>query len=147
MSMALLLHLVGVIVWVGGMIFANFALRPSVGMLPPPQRLALLAEVFGRFLPLVGISVVLILGSGVAMIGTAGGMKAVGTAIHAMTGLGVLMTLVFVYVWAVPYRELRAAAAENAWDRAGRAMARIRMLVAFNLILGLVTLPFAVAGR
>ena len=147
MFMALLLHLLGVIVWVGGMIFANFALRPSVGMLPPPQRLARLAAVFGRFLPLVGLSVVLILGSGAALIGTAGGMKAVGPAIHAMTGLGVLMTLVFVYVWAVPFRALRAAAADNAWDRAGKAMARIRILVAINLFLGLVTLPFAVAGH
>jgi len=147
MFMALLLHLLGVIIWVGGMVFANFALRPSVGMLPPPQRLALLAAVFGRFLPLVAISVVLILGSGASMIGVAGGMKAVGTAIHAMTGLGVLMALVFVYIWAVPFRELRVAAAENAWDRAGKAMARIRILVAFNLILGLVTLPFAVAGH
>jgi len=57
------------------------------------------------------------------------------------------MALVFVYIWAVPFRELRVAAAENAWDRAGKAMARIRILVAFNLILGLVTLPFAVAGH
>ena len=39
-SILLLLHLSGVIVWVGGMFFAHFCLRPVAALqLPPPQRL------------------------------------------------------------------------------------------------------------
>ena len=38
----LFLHLAGVIVWVGGMFFAYFCLRPAaVRVLQPPQRLPL----------------------------------------------------------------------------------------------------------
>jgi uncharacterized membrane protein len=147
MSFALLLHLLGVIVWVGGMAFANFALRPAVGILPPPQRLTLLAAVFGRFLPWVAVSVVLILGSGAVMIGLSGGMKAVGANVLAMTGLGVLMALIFFYIFVAPFRALRAAVAAGDWERAGRGMARIRVLVATNLMLGILALPFAVSGR
>jgi len=147
MPVAVLLHLLGVIVWVGGMAFANFALRPAMGMLPPPQRLALLAAVFGRFLPWVGVSVVLILGSGAAMIAMAGGIGAVGTSIHAMTGLGLLMTLIYGYICIAPFRDLRAAVAASEWEHAGRAMTRIRILVATNLVLGLVALLFAVSSR
>ena len=49
----LFVHLAGVIVWVGGMSFAHFCLRPAALALPPAQRLALWSGVFGRFFPLV----------------------------------------------------------------------------------------------
>jgi uncharacterized membrane protein len=147
MVIAILLHLLGVIVWVGGMVFANVALRPSVGLLPAPQRLTLLAAVFGRFLAWVGGAIVLILGSGVALIVMAGGMQAVGPAVHAMTGLGVVMMLIYAHIVAAPFKRLRAAVASEDWPRGGAAMDQIRVLVAVNLALGLVTLACAVYGR
>ena len=53
MGVALLLHLLGVVVWVGGMFFAYMALRPvGAAMLEPPQRLSLWAGVFGTFVGL-----------------------------------------------------------------------------------------------
>jgi len=147
MALAVLLHLLGVIVWVGGMAFAWLALRPALGVLPPPQRLSLLAAVFGRFLRWVGVAVVLIVGSGAAMIGMAGGLRSVGSGVHAMTGLGLAMTLIYAYIVLVPFPQLRNAVAAGEWERGGAAMTRIRRLVATNLILGLIALPFAVAGR
>jgi uncharacterized membrane protein len=147
MALAITLHLLGVIVWVGGMVFANVALRPSVSLLPPPQRLTLLAAVFGRFLAWVGGAIVLILGSGAALIVMAGGMRAAGPAVHGMTALGLAMMLVYVYVVVAPFRRLRAAVACGDWPGAGAAMDRIRVLVAVNLVLGLVTVPLAVYGR
>lgn len=44
----LFVHLAGVIVWVGGMSFAHFCLRPASLALPPPQRLALWHGVLAR---------------------------------------------------------------------------------------------------
>ena len=42
----LFVHLIGVVVWVGGMFVMHFAVRPAAaGQLPPPQRLPLLATV------------------------------------------------------------------------------------------------------
>ena len=62
MKMALLAHLLGVIVWVGGMFFAHIALRPAAAeLLQPAQRLPLLAGALGRFFKWVAWSIVLIL--------------------------------------------------------------------------------------
>ncbi len=69
----LLLHVAGVIVWIGGMFFAHFCLRPvATTQLPPPQRLPLLAAVLGRFFVSVAVCVVAILASGFAMMIAAG---------------------------------------------------------------------------
>ena len=43
------LHVLAIVVWVGGMVFAHFFLRPAVAALPPPQRLPLMQAVLGRF--------------------------------------------------------------------------------------------------
>ena len=77
MQIARWLHLLGVVVWVGGMFFAHMALRPSVQALDPPQRLPLLAATLSRFLTWVAVAVLLILGSGAFMVMTYGGFGAV----------------------------------------------------------------------
>ena len=38
-----LLHVLSIVVWVGGMVFAHFFLRPAAMELPPPQRVPLLS--------------------------------------------------------------------------------------------------------
>ena len=44
-----LAHLLAIIVWVGGMVFAHFFLRPAAQSLEPPQRLRLMHDVAARF--------------------------------------------------------------------------------------------------
>ncbi len=47
----LLLHLLAVVAWVGGMFFAHFCLRPAaVEVLEPPARLPLMLAALRRFL-------------------------------------------------------------------------------------------------
>ena len=58
------LHALAAVVWVGGMFFAYMALRPSVGPLPPLERVALWARVFGKFFPWVWMCVLVLLISG-----------------------------------------------------------------------------------
>ncbi len=147
MQIARWIHLLGVVVWVGGMFFSHVALRPAVLALPPPQRLPLLAATLTRFLQWVAVAIVGILASGGTLIVLLGGMKAVGPAVDAMTGTGVVMMLLYGHIVAGPFRRLRAAAAAHEWERAGAAMAEVRKLVAINLILGLVTITIAVLGR
>ena len=92
MHLARWLHLLGVTVWVGGMFFAHMALRPCVGTLAPPLRLALLAAVLRRFFFWVNLAIAAILGSGLFLM-----LSAVGSvhwSVHAMAGIGLLMMVI-----------------------------------------------------
>lgn len=148
MAIGVLLHVLGVVVWVGGMFFAYMALRPvAAELLAPPHRLSLWVGVFSRFFPWVWVSVVLILSSGLHMIMLLGGFKAVAFSIHAMFGIGLAMTLVFCFVYFVPYGKLIRAVAAQEWKQGGEVLAVIRKLIGFNLSLGLINIAIAVMTR
>ena len=147
MNVALFFHVLGVVVWVGGMFFAYLALRPvAAAVLEPPQRLTLWCGVFARFFPWVWISVLLILVSGLWMFMLVGAGNAP-VYVHAMFGLGVLMMLIFAHVFFAPYRRLERAVAAQDWKAGGAALAQIRKLIALNLGLGLITIAVAMLGR
>lgn len=148
-SLWLLVHLLGVIVWVGGMFFAHMALRPSAAeLLQPPLRLPLLAATLGRFFTWVSVSILLILVSGVAiMVLFAGNGGRIGAHIHAMSALGVLMMAIFGHIRFAAYRRLRAAVAAQDWPAGGAAMNQIRQLVLLNLVLGFITTVIVFVGR
>lgn len=146
-NILLLLHLLGVIVWVGGMFFAHMALRPAVAeLLQPPQRLPLLNSVFNRFFPWVWLSVILIAGSGGLLMALLGGFK-VAWYIHAMFAIGAAMMAIFAYIYFIPFAKLKQGVASQNWPASGLAMATIRKLVGLNLILGLFTTCVALGGR
>jgi len=147
MQIARWLHMMGVVVWIGGMFFAHFALRPAAQELPPPVRLPLLAATLSRFFAWAGIAVLAILASGVWLSEAMGGFRAIGVSIHVMTAIGLAMALVFAYIVTGPYRRLKAAVADARWEAAAPAMALIRRLVGLNLALGLATIAIAVLGR
>ena len=147
MNIALLLHLAGVVVWVGGMFFAYMALRPVVApLLEPPQRLRVWAGVFGKFFAWVWLSVVLIAGSGVYMLMQLGGHSAP-LYVWVMLVLGVVMMLIFAHVFFAPYRKLLRAVAAQAWQDGAAALNQIRVLIAANLGIGLATIVVALLGR
>ena len=68
MSIALSLHVLAIVVWVGGMFFAHQALRPAaVSTLEPPLRLQLWVATFKRFFPWVWVCVIIVLATGLWM--------------------------------------------------------------------------------
>jgi uncharacterized membrane protein len=144
-----LLHVVAVVIWVGGMFFAYMCLRPvAAAQLEPPHRLKLWVGVFGRFFPWVWASIVLILATGFWLIfGFFGGMGGVGLYVHAMLGLGILMMFIFLHVYFAPYKRLKRAVADEDWPAGGRQLSQIRMLVGINTLLGLLTTAVASGGR
>jgi uncharacterized membrane protein len=146
MKIALMFHLLGVVVWVGGMFFAYLALRPAASRLEPPQRLPLWAGTLERFFRWVWVAIVMILASGVYMIAASAGLARVPLNVHLMVLIGVLMTLIFAYVFFSPFRALRRAVAAQDWKAGGAALNRIRVAVAINLALGLFTILVATAG-
>ena len=143
----ILVHLLGAILWIGGMFFAYVCLRPAAAqVLDPPQRLPLWSATFARFLPAAAVAVLALLASGFAMLAQPGFAQApIGW--HLMLALGLLMSGVFAYVHAVLYPRLRSACAEAAWPRAAQALNGIRRLVALNLVLGILTVAAALTAR
>lgn len=149
-SLAFTLHLLSVVIWVGGMFFAHMILRPSaVEKLEPPQRLALWVAVFGRFFFWVWIAVITIVLSGYWMIfdvfGGLIGLKA--HYIQVMHFSGLIMSAIYAYIYFIPFQRLKKAVANKEFPTGGAIMNQMRLLVTINLILGLLTIIVASGGK
>ena len=141
MKYALLLHLISVVVWVGGMIFAYQFLRPAaVAVLEPPQRLTLWVQTFNRFFPWVWAAILLLPITGYWMIAQIGGFAAVGIYVHIMQVVGIIMIVIFLHVYFGPYKRLSRLVEEQNYAEAGNQLQQIRFLVGTNVLLGLVVL-------
>jgi uncharacterized membrane protein len=142
------LHVLGAVLWVGGMAFAILALRPALAVLEPAQRLALHEGVLSRFFRIVWHAMPAVLLSGwLLLFGWYGGFRGSAWHIHLMHLLGLVMAGVFLALVTGPWRAFRAALAAGDRGRAGAAAERIRQLVSLNLVLGLVTVAVAAWGR
>ncbi|MBI3041513.1 MAG: CopD family protein [Betaproteobacteria bacterium] len=146
MKIAILLHLLGVTVWIGGMFFAYLCLRPAAGALELPLRLPLWAATLQRFFRWVWLSVALILGSGFYMLNGIAQLARVPLYVYLMLHAGVLMMLIFAYVFFLPFPALKKAVAAQDWKAGAAALNQIRIAVAVNLALGLLNIVIATAG-
>ena len=149
MGIALLLHLLAAVVWVGGMFFAYVALRPvAAAQLEPPARLTLWAGVFKVFFPWVFAAIVTLLLSGYWMVlSFYGGFDAVGMHVHLMIWAGYVMILLFFHVFFAPFKRLKRAVAAADWPAGASSLAQIRVLIGINLSIGLVVVAIASGGR
>lgn len=129
------LHLAAAIVWLGGMAFMLLALRPSLPVLEPAQRLSLLAQVLRRFFAWVWASIAVLLLSGAYLFGHAGA-QAAPLGWHLMAGIGVLMMLIFGHIYFALYRPLQRSVAAADWPGAGRRANLVAKLVLVNFVLG-----------
>ena len=139
-----LLHLIAAIVWLGGMTFMLFALRPAaLATLEPQPRARLMVAVMRRFFPLVAGSVLLLFATGTNLYTT--GFRAVKAATgsgsvplgwNAMLVLGLLMFLIFGHIYFAGFRKFKRAVAAETWPLAAAAAAQIHTLVVVNFALG-----------
>jgi len=144
----LALHLLAALFWVGGMAFAYWILRPAAVPLDPPMRLPLWRRVFAKFLPWVGVAVVVLLATGYAMLAKYfGGFAGAPLYINVMQGLGWLMVLLYLHLYFAPWKRFRAALDQNILLDASRALNQIRIIVAINLALGVLTVLVGGTGR
>ena len=140
-------HALSIVVWIGGMVFAHFFLRPAVAQLDPPVRLRLMHDVLGRFFKAVLVASLLTLISGVWMLGRvvkqvvqSGGSFEMPLAWTVMSVLGVAMVAIFMHIRFALYKRLSRAVAASEWSAGGVALAQIRTWVSINLGLGVVVL-------
>lgn len=147
-AIAISLHLLSAIVWVGGMFFAYVCLRPSLGqVLEPPQAAKLLCASLGRFFTWVWIAVVALLVSGFHMAITRYGFTAWPAWLVTMMAGGIVMMLLFAHVYFAPYGRLKRGLAAGDPAAVGPAVAQIRRIVGINLALGILVALAASAGR
>ena len=140
-----LVHVLSIIVWVGGMVFAHFFLRPAAQSLEPPQRVRLMHDVLQRFFAAVTAAVVLVLGSGLWMIGrVAKETVQAGLSFNMpldwtiMATLGIVMMGIFGHIRFALFKRLSKAVAAQDWPAGGAALASIRTWVSVNLAIGVV---------
>jgi uncharacterized membrane protein len=147
MTLFKLIHLLAVVIWVGGMFFAYMVLRPAaVDVLQPPERLRLWDNVFRRFFNWVWAALGLIFVTGLYMIYLYGGMMHAPRFVHVMLLLGLAMAAVYSYVFFACYVPLSLHVSKEQWKEAGSVLGKIRKLVALNLTLGLITVSVAAIG-
>ena len=147
------LHFLSVIVWLGGMFFALFCLRPGAAHLPPAERVPLMEAVLGRFFSVLPWVVLLTLASGgwmVARVSTTtratGGPFNMPLEWTVMAGLGLLMAAIFGHVRFALFKRVQRASAAQDWAAAGAALKAIRDWVAVNLTIGVLIVVVVIAG-
>jgi uncharacterized membrane protein len=145
---ALALHILGAVVWVGGMFAAYMCLRPAAGPLEPQHRLRLWRAFFQKFFPWVWLAILLLLASGYWIVFvTFGGFSGARLHVHVMHGLGWVMIVLFLWLSHGPWLRLKRAVDAEDWPTAGANLNRIRQIISVNLPLGLIVAIIGASGR
>ncbi len=138
-----LAHLLAIIVWIGGMVFAHFFLRPATLKLEAPQRVRLMHDALSRFFQAVLLAAVVVLASGLWMIGrVAKESVQAGLGFNMplnwtiMATLGIVMIAIFGHIRFALFKRLKRAVAASDWPAGGAALASIRTWVGINLFIG-----------
>jgi uncharacterized membrane protein len=142
-SVLLAIHILSAVIWVGGMFYALVVLRPALGVLDAAPRLQLHMLTLKRFFLVVWHAMPLMLLTGWGMIFAAGwNMAHLPMYVNAMQGLALVMAAIFLFTYFVPFRRLRRAIRPGP-----ELLARIRLLVTINLVLGVVVILIASLGK
>lgn len=138
-----LLHLLAIVVWIGGMVFAHFFLRPAALQLEPPQRIELMHGALQRFFQAVLVAVVIVLASGLWMIGRVAKQTVqagldFSMPLHwtLMAALGIVMMGIFGHIRFALFKRLDRAVQATDWPAGAAALGSIRLWVGVNLAIG-----------
>lgn len=145
------LHLLAIIVWLGGISFSYFFLRPAMAQLDTPTRLRLMHEVLGRFFKAALWASLLVMGSGIWMLGRvakqvvqSGGVFQMPLAWTVMAVLGSVMVALFMHIKFALYKKLAQSVTASDWPAGDMALTQIRNWLAVNLGLGVLVLSMTV---
>jgi uncharacterized membrane protein len=141
---AKLLHLISGIVWLGGMTFMLFALRPAaLASLEAQPRAILMGEVFKRFYILVLLAIVALFTTGThlytatfraAKLATGQGSVPLGW--NIMLVLGLAMMLIFGHIYFAGFKKYKRAVAAKEWPLAAKAASLMHTMTLVNFTLG-----------
>lgn len=125
------------------MSFSYFFLRPAAAQLDAPTRVRLMHEVLGRFLRASLWASLLVMGSGIWMLGRvakqvvqSGGVFQMPLGWTVMAILGSLMVIIFMHIKFALFKRLARSTAAQDWVAGDQALGQIRIWLATNLSLG-----------
>ena len=141
---AKLLHLIAGIVWMGGMTFMLFALRPAaLASLQAQPRALLMGEVWKRFYVLVLLAIALLFTTGTHLYTTtfraaklATGQGSVPLGWNVMLVLGLSMMLIFGHIYFAGFKKYKRAVAAGEWPVAAKAAGLMHTMTLINFTLG-----------
>jgi len=145
---AKLLHLIAGIVWMGGMTFMLFALRPAALVsLDAQPRALLMGEVWKRFYILVLLSIVALFTTGTHLYTAtfraaklAVGQGSVPLGWNIMLVLGLIMMLIFGHIYFAGFKKYKRAVAAGEWPVAAKAAGLMHTMTLINFTLGWVAI-------
>jgi len=147
MALFKFIHLLAVLIWIGGMFFAYVVLRQATKeALDLPQRMRLWASVLRLFFKWVWVAVGVILITGFYLIYLYGGIAHVSRYIHVMLALGLVMMVIHGYMFFTCYVPFSLHVAKKRWKEAGEPLGKMGTLVAINFALGLLTVGMVLLG-
>lgn len=148
MSLALTIHLLSAILWIGGMFFTLVVLRPAMKALDPKTRIPLWGTILGRFLGWSSLAVVGLPTTGYWMLfHLHGPWPSAPPYILLMQVTGWTMIALFLFLLLQPYRRMRKMLNHELLPEAALYLERIRIVITANLLLGLLTTTFGAGGR
>jgi uncharacterized membrane protein len=141
---AKLLHLIAGIVWLGGMTFMLFALRPAaISTMDAQSRAVLMGQVWKRFFALVLAAIVLLFTTGTHLYTAtfratrlATGEGGVPLGWNIMLVLGLLMMLIFGHIYFAGFKKYKRTVAAAQWPLAAKAAGLIHTMTLINFTLG-----------
>ena len=141
---AKILHLIAGIVWMGGMTFMLFALRPAaLVVLDAQPRAILMGQVWQRFYGLVLVAIVALFSTGTHLYTTtfratklATGQGGVPIGWNIMLLLGIAMMLIFGHIYFAGFKKYKRSVAIGDWPVAAKAAGLIHTMTLINFTLG-----------
>jgi uncharacterized membrane protein len=147
-AVAIALHILAVIIWLGGLFLLSVVLQPSARPLDSATALPLWHRVLSRFLVWGWAGVVLILTTGVTMVFLEfGGFANIPNIHRANMVVGIPAIVLYGYLYFAPWQRFRRAVSSNEAMAAERSIRRVRFLMATILALGLVASVVSAAAR
>lgn len=145
-QIAVSLHALAALFWVGGIFFAYRVLRPAAMLLEPTNRIQLWQKVFRQFFGWVWAFIAIIVVSGYGLLHTKfAGVETLPLYLQLMMGIGWLMIVLFGWLFFGPFAKFKIRIAQCELAEAGQIMNnQMRPLIAINLMLG--TLEFIIGA-
>ena len=136
-NIAIIIHLIVINIWVGGMFFIIIVLGKVVATLDVSEQHVFWLKVYKRFFFWLWIAVIGLLASGSGMIFYRfGSMANTPWYIIAMAGLGISMMVIFMAIYFVFYKKFTREFNAGNIEASGHQLRIIRRLGIVNMLLG-----------
>jgi uncharacterized membrane protein len=148
MTIVFPLHILATIVFLGGLFFATFVVRPIARGLDIETASLLWQRMLSRVFAPAWVSLLLILGTGIGMVFLKfGGFSGVPMIHRANMLIGIPAIALFAYVFFGPWRLYRRTISRRDWTAARSAITRVRVVIAIVLVLGVIASVVSAVGR